>query len=122
MNAKAETSSGAFNTVKWIVAIAVMAAAVVGNWYYAEWPLIYRVLCVVALVGFGLAAASTTTAGASLIELIKGSRTEVRKVVWPTHQETTQTTLIVVAGVLIMALLLWGLDSLLGWLASLIIG
>ncbi|TIR54961.1 MAG: preprotein translocase subunit SecE, partial [Mesorhizobium sp.] len=47
---------------------------------------------------------------------------EIRKVVWPTRQETTQTTLIVVAVVLVMALLLWGLDSLLGWLVSLIVG
>lgn len=42
--------------------------------------------------------------------------------VWPTRQETTQTTLIVVAVVLVMALLLWGLDSLLGWLVSMIVG
>ena len=49
-------------------------------------------------------------------------RSEIRKVVWPTRQETTQTTLIVVAVVLVMALLLWGLDSLLGWLVSMIVG
>ncbi|MBP5143215.1 preprotein translocase subunit SecE, partial [Pseudomonas chlororaphis] len=53
---------------------------------------------------------------------VKEARTEIRKVVWPTRQETTQTTLIVVAVVLVMALLLWGLDSLLGWLVSLIVG
>jgi preprotein translocase subunit SecE len=45
---------------------------------------------------------------------LKEARTEIRKVVWPTRQETTQTTLIVVAVVLVMALVLWGLDSLLG--------
>ena len=53
---------------------------------------------------------------------MKEARIEIRKVVWPTRQETTQTTLIVVAVVLVMALLLWGLDSLLGWLVSLIVG
>jgi preprotein translocase subunit SecE len=54
--------------------------------------------------------------------LAKEARVEIRKVVWPTRQETTQTTLIVVAVVLVMALVLWGLDSLLGWLISLIVG
>ncbi|MEX5381397.1 preprotein translocase subunit SecE, partial [Acinetobacter towneri] len=54
--------------------------------------------------------------------LLKEARVEIRKVVWPTRQETMQTTLIVVAVVLVMALLLWGLDSLLGWLVSLIVG
>jgi preprotein translocase subunit SecE len=44
--------------------------------------------------------------------LIKGSRTEIRKVVWPTRQETTQTTMIVVVFVFVMALILWALDSL----------
>ncbi|WP_438504165.1 preprotein translocase subunit SecE [Acinetobacter towneri] len=53
---------------------------------------------------------------------MKEARVEIRKVVWPTRQETMQTTLIVVAVVLVMALLLWGLDSLLGWLVSLIVG
>jgi preprotein translocase subunit SecE len=53
---------------------------------------------------------------------MKEAQVEVRRVVWPTRQEVNQTTLVVVAVVLVMAVILWGLDSLLGWLASLIIG
>ena len=63
-----------------------------------------------------------TAKGQAFFGLLKDARTEIRKVVWPTRQETTQTTLIVVAVVLVMALLLWGLDSLLGWLVSTIVG
>ena len=63
-----------------------------------------------------------TSKGQSFVSLVKEARAEIRKVVWPTRQETTQTTLIVVAVVLVMALLLWGLDSLLGWLVSMIVG
>lgn len=55
-------------------------------------------------------------------EFFNQVKAEARKVVWPTRQETTQTTLIVVAVVLLMSLLLWALDSLLGWLVSLIVG
>jgi preprotein translocase subunit SecE len=42
--------------------------------------------------------------------------------VWPTRQEATQTTLIVFGFVLLMALILWGLDTLVGWAASSILG
>jgi preprotein translocase subunit SecE len=47
---------------------------------------------------------------------------ELRKVVWPTRQETNQTTLIVVAVVIFMSLVLWALDTVLGFFASKIIG
>ena len=50
------------------------------------------------------------------------SWTEIRKVVWPRGQETTQTTLIVLLFVIITGLILWGIDSVLGWLASMILG
>ena len=63
-----------------------------------------------------------TALGAAFWALVKGSRNEIRKVVWPTRQETVQTTMIVVAFVLLVALILWGLDSFLGWLVSLAIG
>ena len=60
--------------------------------------------------------------GKRFIAFAKESRVEIRKVVWPTRQETQQTTLVVVAIVLIAALILWALDSLLGWLVSIVIG
>lgn len=122
MNANAETVEYRFNGLKWSFVVLCLAAAVVGNWYYAEFPFIYRLLAIVAVAAVGLFVAAQTEQGASLLTLFKESRVEIRKVVWPTHQETMQTTLIVVAAVLIMALLLWALDGLLGWLASLIIG
>jgi preprotein translocase subunit SecE len=54
--------------------------------------------------------------------LAMGSRTEWRKVVWPSSVERNQTTLIVVAVIILTALILWGIDSLLSWLASIIMG
>ena len=55
-------------------------------------------------------------------DLAKEARVEIRKVVWPSREETTQTTLIVVAVVIFVALILWGLDSGLSWLIKGIIG
>jgi preprotein translocase subunit SecE len=54
--------------------------------------------------------------------LAKEARIEIRKVVWPTRQETTQTTLIVVVMVILVGLILWAMDSTLSWSVSGIIG
>lgn len=117
-----ETTTSRFDTAKWVVVAVLVAAAVVGNSYFADQSLLYRVLGIVALALVAAMVALQTAKGASLWALVKGARTEIRKVVWPTRQETVQTTMIVVAFVIVVALILWGLDSLLGWLVSLVIG
>lgn len=108
--------------LKWLLVVALVATAVVGNSYYADQSLLYRVLAMVVMAIAAGWVASTTVKGGAFWSLVKGARTEIRKVVWPTRQETTQTTLIVVVFVIVMALILWALDSLLGWVASMFIG
>ena len=122
MNAKAEAKDSRFDLVKWLVVAALIAVGVVGNQYFSAEPVLYRVLGLVVLGAVAAFVAFQTARGQAFAVLLKEARVEIRKVVWPTRQETTQTTLIVVAVVLVMALLLWGLDSLLGWLISLIVG
>lgn len=122
MSANAEARSGGLDAVKWLLVLVLIAGAVVGNVYYADQSLLYRVLGIVALALVAAFVAVQTSQGAAFWKLAKEARTEIRKVVWPTRQESTQTTLIVVAFVLLMSLILWGLDSLLGWLVSLAIG
>ncbi|MBT4520898.1 MAG: preprotein translocase subunit SecE [Halieaceae bacterium] len=117
-----ETTASRFDSIKWVVVTILLAAGIVGNSYYSDQSLLYRVLALVALAGVAGLVALQTAKGAAFWALVKGSRTEIRKVVWPTRQETVQTTLIVVAFVLLVAILLWGLDTLLGWLVSLVIG
>ncbi len=117
-----EVSTSRFDTLKWLVVLVLVAAGVYGNSYFAAESLLYRVLALLALAVVAGFIALQTAQGAAFWELTKGSRTEIRKVVWPTRQEATQTTLIVVAFVILVALILWGLDSLLGWLVSLVIG
>ena len=122
MNTKTETESGGLDALKWLVVAILVAAGVGGNIYYAEHSLLYRVLALVVLAIVAAFVAVQTTQGAAFWKLAKEARTEIRKVVWPTRQESTQTTMIVVAFVFVMALILWGLDTLLGWLVSLVIG
>jgi preprotein translocase subunit SecE len=122
MNAKVEAPEFRLDGLKWLVATVLVAAGVVGNAYYSDIALLYRVLALVAVMGVAVVVAVNTAKGHAFWELMKEAQVEVRRVVWPTRQEVNQTTLVVVAVVLVMAVILWGLDSLLGWLASLIIG
>ncbi|SEJ91277.1 preprotein translocase subunit SecE [Pseudomonas sp. NFR16] len=122
MNPKAEASDSRFDLLKWLVVVLLVVVGVVGNQYYSAQPILYRVLALLVIAAVAAYVALQTGKGKAFFVLAKEARVEIRKVVWPTRQETTQTTLIVVAVVLVMALLLWGLDSLLGWLVSLIVG
>jgi preprotein translocase subunit SecE len=122
MNVKAEAKDSRFDLPKWLLVTALVIAGVVGNQYFSAEPILYRVLALLVVAALAGLIALQTSKGQAFWVLAKEARVEIRKVVWPTRQETTQTTLIVVAVVLVMALLLWGLDSLLGWLVSLIVG
>ncbi|SFX68502.1 preprotein translocase subunit SecE [Marinospirillum alkaliphilum] len=115
MKAKAETHSDKLDGFKWALVVALIAAAVTGNMYYSDAPLLYRVVGVVLLsVAAGLVFLQTGK-GQRFLLLAKEARTEIRKVVWPTRPETTQTTLIVLAAVALVAFLLWLIDSFLSW-------
>ncbi|MDT8371769.1 MAG: preprotein translocase subunit SecE [Gammaproteobacteria bacterium] len=103
------------DNIKLIVAVIIMIAATVSFYSFAEYSTILRVLGLLAAVGVALFIAAKTTVGATLLKYIRDTQIEVRKVVWPTRQETVQTTLIVVVMVFVVALMLWAFDSLLGW-------
>jgi len=123
MSASAEIKEYRFDALKWLVVFALVIGGTVAFSYFKdEFALLYRVLAVSAVIVVAALLAVTTAKGAAFWSLLKAAQVEVRKVVWPSRQEVTQTTLIVVVVVLITALILWGLDTLIGWLASLVIG
>jgi preprotein translocase subunit SecE len=103
------------DNIKLIVAVALMVAAITLFYTYSEVSALYRVLGLLAAVGVSLFIASKTAMGGTALSYINATNVEVRKVVWPTRQETLQTTLIVIIMVMIVALMLWGIDSILGW-------
>jgi preprotein translocase subunit SecE len=53
---------------------------------------------------------------------MRESRTEIRKVVWPTRLETTQTFLVVLISIIVLVIFFWGLESLLSYLTKLVLG
>jgi preprotein translocase subunit SecE len=114
--------NGALNTVLWILVLAIIAAVAVLNSIYAEESLFYRVLGGTGLAIIAGFIAVQTTQGAAFWHIAKGARTEVRRVVWPTADERNKATLMVVAVVAFMAVVLWGLDGLFGYLARILLG
>ena len=122
MSVIAEDKQYRLDWLKWLVVFTLLGGAIYANWYYSAESVLYRVIGFLVVLAVAAAIASQTAKGAATIELAIGARTEWRKVVWPTKQEHNQTTLIVLAVILIMALILWVIDSLLSWIAKLIMG
>lgn len=101
------------NTALWLVAVLLLAVAAVGNAYFSShFSLIVRVLLLVVLLVGAVALAAITNQGQKAIHFMKDSRSELRKIIWPTRPEATQTTLIVLAVCVVVSLVLWGIDSL----------
>jgi preprotein translocase subunit SecE len=114
MVAKTETEvSNKLDTFKLVIAIAILLAGIGGFYYYADASLLYRVLGLVAIVIVAAGIAFTTSTGQAILSFGRESRAEVRKVVWPTRQETVQTTLMVVVAVIILGIFLWLIDMML---------
>jgi len=101
--------------LKMAVAVLLLAGAIGAFYYFGEQSTLIRVsgLLTVAVVSalILLSTAPGRTAKAFFVE----SRQEARKVVWPSRKETTQTTMFVVAMVMLVAIFLWMLDMFLGW-------
>ena len=108
--------------LKWLFVLAILAAVAVGNSMYSDESLLYRVLGGLALGLVACVIAAQTRQGSAFWDLAKGSRAEVRRIVWPTKTERNRATLMVVIFVFVSALVLWGLDALFGWLGSLLLG
>ena len=110
------------DALKWALVVALVAAGVYGNSYYSAESIFYRALALLVLAAVAVVVVINTAKGAALADVVRGAFVELRKVVWPTRQETNQTTLIVVAVVIVTSIILWLLDSLFGFIASRIIG
>ena len=125
MNKKVEVQTaagGAFDAGKWLLAVVLVVGGIYAYYHFDQYPVLYRVLSLVPVVVVAILVAAWTQGGGAFWNLMKQARLEIYKVVWPTRQETVQTTLIVLVVVFVIALILWLLDMFFGWLASVIIG
>ena len=122
MNAKSETQASKLDTIKLASAVLLLMIAVAAFYYFADIMLLVRVIGLLVAVGAATAIVLTTEIGRNLRDFVQDSRTELRKVVWPTRQETLQTSLAVILMVIVMGIFLWLLDMLLFWIVQLLTG
>ena len=110
MDAKAENQATAFDAVKLGLAVVILIGSIVGYYYYANESVLLRLIGVLA--GFALAiwVAFQSAQGRTLWMFIQGSRVELRKVVWPSREETIQTTIVVFVFAAFMSAFFWLLD------------
>jgi preprotein translocase subunit SecE len=114
--------SSVIDTSKLILSISLLVAGIAGFYYFSAYPTLYRVLGILVIGGVSVGIVLTTAIGRITASYLKESRQEVRKVIWPTRQETMQSTLVVVALVFIVGLILWLLDMVLFWGVGLLTG
>jgi len=122
MNAKVETESGRFDSIKLGAAVLLLAAAIVAFYRFDDQLLVVRVLGLLAVAGVSVFIAAQSTSGRNIISFISSSKAEVRKVVWPTRAETMQTTMAVMLMVLLVGIFLWLLDMVLLWAIQILTG
>ena len=104
-------SAGIADIAKYVLAILLVIAGLVAfYWFENQWPTGIRILAVVVGLVLGALVFMVTAKGAETREFLSESRFELRKVVWPTRQETTRTMWVVVAAVIIISLILAAFD------------
>ena len=123
MNSEAEAAGSSLDSAKLIVAVLLVVGGLAAYYYFVDVTRIVRVLGLVAVVLVAFFVAAQTAKGRETVGFVKDTQIEVRKVVWPTRDETVKTTGFVMLVVVIAALFLWLLDLALGgltrWLMNL---
>ena len=103
------------NNTYLIVSIIVLISGMILFYYFSDVRLFYRVLAMISVVLLSGFIGYQSDFGKLVYSYISDSKVEIKKVTWPTKQETTQTTLGVIVVVIIVGILLWLFDMLLGW-------
>jgi len=122
METKVEEQATFVDTVKLALAVLILLAGLVGYYYFATSAVLLRAFGVIVAVAAGLGVVFTSFQGQQLWKFIQGARVELRKVVWPTREETIQTTLVVLVFALIGGVFFWLLDLMLLFVTSRITG
>ena len=122
MTQKVETGPSALDTVKLAAAVAVLLGGIAAFYVMSSYPLALRWVIVLASLGAGIFVALQSMQGRAFWDFVQGSRVELRKVVWPTRQETLQTTLVVFVAIVAMGIFFWVLDWILGSVTAALTG
>ncbi|QJC28278.1 preprotein translocase subunit SecE [Enterobacteriaceae endosymbiont of Plateumaris braccata] len=119
-NVKYKRSKYILEYIKWIISIILFISIIIYDYLYQNLELPIRIIIICPILILIIFIILSTNKGKKILLFIRETRIETRKVVWPTYKETLQITLIIIIITLIMSLIIWGLDSILIYLISLL--
>ena len=106
--------------------VIISAAIVLGSViFYNSYPMVssfIRTLIIFAGIGVSIVVLYQSRTGKDIWEFILSARVELRKIIWPSRQETTQMTIVVDVFTFIMSIFFWSLDMFLLWATRLLTG
>jgi preprotein translocase subunit SecE len=114
--------AGTADKVKLAAAIVIVVAGVAGYYVLADQAVWMRWLPVIASLVLAAVVVAFSRYGSEFRRFVELARIELRKIVWPTRQETLQTTLVVFGFVVIAGLFFWLLDLVLAWATKALTG
>ena len=107
----------------WLVAAAMLVVGGLAAYYgLTSQPAAVRTIAVLAGIGLGAGAFAMSTPGRMVWKFALDSRVELRKMVWPSIDETRKTTVVVAVFVLVLGLFFWGVDAFLAWATRHLLG
>jgi preprotein translocase subunit SecE len=110
-----QSGVGLVDASKLVLAAAALVGGVVAYYLYPDQPQVVRVLMVLGGLVLGLVLLYSSQPGRELWNYVQSSRVELRKMVWPTRQETWRTTLVVFLFVVALGVFFWLVDMALAW-------
>lgn len=113
MNSQVEVSSSISDVVRQVISFLLLIFGIIAFYHFSDVQLLFRVLGLLGITAVAVGILFTTDLGRRIWLFILESKQEVRKVVWPTREETVRTTLLVFAMVIVVGLLLGVLDKVL---------
>jgi preprotein translocase subunit SecE len=122
MDTKVENQPTLFDTAKLALAIAILLAGILAFYLFPNVSILLRAIGVLVGLLLGAFVALQSAQGQELWKFIQSSRVELRKIVWPTREETIQTTIAVFVFALIMGVFFWLLDLSLLYITSYLTG
>jgi preprotein translocase subunit SecE len=122
METRAEEQPTIVDTAKLALAILIVLASLVAYYYFGDTSALLRTLGVLLALALGAVVALTSLQGRTLWKFIQGARVELSKVVWPTKDETLQTTLVVLVVAVLGGVFFFLIDRFLLWITTTIMG
>ncbi len=116
MEEKIVTAKSKKDSFIWVFIVALIAAGVVASYYFRDYAWALRFMMWLALTTLVVVLVAFTSQGKRFWVFLNNAKLELKRVVWPTRDETIKTTAVVAALVFVMSIVLWVIDSILMWI------